>query len=383
MRYLWYSMYAFVTALAVYTLFFNPARRTTTPEPVTPVAVDPLDVDPAPPGDVQIALLLDTSSSMDGLIAQARTQLWEIVAEMQVGDNDESRNVSVALYQYGNNRLSSQSGFIERLSELTSDLDTVSVKLHALTTSGGQEHAPEAILRATQELEWSEEDQVVRVIVIAGNEGFAQGPVALEEAIQAAQQRGIKVVPIFCANGGTTSTGLSSWKRAATVAGTPLETIDPDQVVAKVETPYDAEIVAKYRELEATRIPYGSAPVRERVAQIKGSANSLAAAAPMGAQADRAVAQARQKVDYDLLSKEGEVDYSSLRKDALPESLQGKSQQEVRQEIEALKAKRRSVESEIQELAAKREAHLQSSIPASKGSSHSLGSSVRKSLQTY
>jgi hypothetical protein len=30
---------------------------------------------------VQIALLLDTSSSMDGLIAQAKSQLWKIVNE--------------------------------------------------------------------------------------------------------------------------------------------------------------------------------------------------------------------------------------------------------------------------------------------------------------
>jgi len=31
---------------------------------------------------VQIALLLDTSNSMDGLIHQAQTQLWKIVNEM-------------------------------------------------------------------------------------------------------------------------------------------------------------------------------------------------------------------------------------------------------------------------------------------------------------
>ena len=30
---------------------------------------------------VQIAILLDTSNSMDGLIAQAKTQLWNVVNE--------------------------------------------------------------------------------------------------------------------------------------------------------------------------------------------------------------------------------------------------------------------------------------------------------------
>ena len=31
---------------------------------------------------IQVALLLDTSNSMDGLIEQAKTQLWKIVNEL-------------------------------------------------------------------------------------------------------------------------------------------------------------------------------------------------------------------------------------------------------------------------------------------------------------
>lgn len=43
-------------------------------------AQDAPQVDPASPkGKVQIALLLDTSNSIDGLIDQARTQLWKVV----------------------------------------------------------------------------------------------------------------------------------------------------------------------------------------------------------------------------------------------------------------------------------------------------------------
>jgi hypothetical protein len=140
MRYLWYSMYAFVTALAVYSLFFAPSRRQPTPPPAT--GKTPATA-PSEEAAVQIALLLDTSTSMDGLIEQARTQLWEIVGALQTDDKDQERTVSVALYRYGD-----RSGTIEQVSELTSNLDAVSVKLHTLTTSGGREHHPEAIARA-------------------------------------------------------------------------------------------------------------------------------------------------------------------------------------------------------------------------------------------
>ena len=39
----------------------------------------------APKPLVQIAILLDTSNSMDGLIGQAKTQLWNIVIKLPHG----------------------------------------------------------------------------------------------------------------------------------------------------------------------------------------------------------------------------------------------------------------------------------------------------------
>jgi hypothetical protein len=383
MRYLWYSMYAFVTALAIYSLFFAPARRhQPAPEP-TPIAQE----DPAPAvpaGDVQIALLLDTSSSMDGLIEQARTQLWEIVAELQTDDNDKERVVTVALYQYGNSRLDEKSGFVEKLSELTPELDGVSIKLHSLSTSGGKEYAPEAISRAVQELNWSDDDAIEKVIVIAGNEGFSQGPISAETAMNEAANRGIKVIPIFCANGAATSTGLASWKRAAQLASTELDTIDPDKVIAKVETPYDADIVKKYKELESTQLTYGNEAYRAEAAQIKTTASTYAQEKPMFLQADRAVAQSRQAGRADLVADYGAnaEKIGSLKPASLPSELQGLSKDEQVREIKARKAKRDKIKSEIDLLAYKRKGYMQSA-PAPTSPEPSLGSSVRQKLRSY
>lgn len=66
------------------------------------------EVDPRPDGKnrVQIALLLDTSNSMDGLIGQAKTQLWKVVNSFIDARRDgEAPFVEVALYEYGNNGL--------------------------------------------------------------------------------------------------------------------------------------------------------------------------------------------------------------------------------------------------------------------------------------
>ena len=99
----------------------------------------------APPmGDkplVQMAILLDTSGSMSGLIDQARTELWSIVNEFVFAEqNGRKPQVQVALYEYGNNGLSVETGWIRQIVPLTTDLDKVSQELFALKTNGGDEY---------------------------------------------------------------------------------------------------------------------------------------------------------------------------------------------------------------------------------------------------
>src|SRR5262245_61574481 len=73
---------------------------------------------------IQVAILLDTSSSMDGLIDQARKQLWRVVNELAIAKKDgRSPDLQVALYEYGNDGLSAEKGFIRRILPLTTDLD--------------------------------------------------------------------------------------------------------------------------------------------------------------------------------------------------------------------------------------------------------------------
>ncbi|MEO9894262.1 vWA domain-containing protein, partial [Aurantibacter sp.] len=91
---------------------------------------------------VKIALLLDTSNSMDGLINQAKAQLWDIVNEFTHAKcgNEARPKLQIALYQYGNDNLSSREGYIQQVLNFSSDLDEISEKLFSLTTNGGEEY---------------------------------------------------------------------------------------------------------------------------------------------------------------------------------------------------------------------------------------------------
>ena len=380
MRYLWYSMYGFVTALAIYALFFRPPAQQEPirrPPPVELHEPESVTKVPEQKADVQIALILDTSSSMDGLVEQARAQLWEMVADMQVDDQDGERVVAVALYQYGNNRLSKSEGFVEMLSPLTTELDQVSVKLHELRTSGGKEYAPLAIQRAVQELEWIEDDSVERIIVIAGNEGFQQGPVSSQIAFSVAKSKAIAVLPIFCANSGATKTAVGTWRNAASIAGTNFDTIDPDQKVAQVDSPYDAEILEKYRQLEETKVYAPGMEASAYSGRAEGYAGGTAAI-------DRAVVQSRQSSSEDLVAAygKGKLEIKDLPAESLPGELQDLSLEEKTRLLNERQAKRSALKKEISELNSQRQLHIQKAAPAATAPRPaSLGESFRRNTR--
>jgi hypothetical protein len=91
---------------------------------------------------VQIGILLDTSSSMSGLINQAKDQLWKIVNEVaKANKKNKEVAIEVGLFEYGKSSLPKYEGYLQMLSPLTSDLDTVSEALFTLRTDGGDEYA--------------------------------------------------------------------------------------------------------------------------------------------------------------------------------------------------------------------------------------------------
>ena len=110
------------------------------PTDPTPAPADPLGGRTWPPVPdangapvVQIAILLDTSNSMDGLIDQARTQLWRIVNEFGRAKRDgRAPQLQVALYEYGKSTLPAEQGYLRMIAPFTTDLDQLSEELFAL-----------------------------------------------------------------------------------------------------------------------------------------------------------------------------------------------------------------------------------------------------------
>lgn len=215
---------------------------------------------PAPPARrpvIQLAILLDTSNSMDGLIDQARTQLWRVVNEFGVARKKGLvPELRVALYEYGNEGLPESRGYIRQVLPFTNDLDRVSEELFALQTNGGDEYCGQVIGEAVQALQWSNHGDDLKVIFIAGNEPFTQGLVDYRVSVQKAAARGIIVNTIFC--GDKTEGVQTQWGNGAQLAEGRYVAIDQDAQVAEIDAPQDAEIAALGMKLNETYIAYGT-----------------------------------------------------------------------------------------------------------------------------
>ncbi|GAB4189035.1 MAG: hypothetical protein Kow00105_03540 [Phycisphaeraceae bacterium] len=317
----------------------------------------PLD---SPRPAVDIAILLDTSNSMDGLIDQARGQLWTIVNEFAAAKKHGlTPHLRVALFEYGNTNLPASEGYIRQVAPLTDDLDEVSEALFALTTRGGDEYCGQVIDEAVTRLDWSREPNAYRAIFIAGNEPFTQGPVNYQRACAYAIQHGIIVNTIHCGDYQTGVDGM--WAHGAQLGEGRYLNINHDQAVVHIDAPQDPELIRLNAELNTTYIWYGR---KGRVAGLRQSAQDENAALFGGANvAQRAASKASgvyQLADADLVDalSLGEVDLQTLPEDDLPEALRGMTEDERRAYIESQAHQRARIRANINALASEREAFV-------------------------
>ena len=245
---------------------------------------------------VQIAVLLDTSGSMSGLIEQAKTQLWKLVNEFITAKQDgKTPAVQVALYEYGKSSLRADENWIRQIQPLTRDLDKVSEELFALTTNGGEEYCGAVIERATKDLAWDANPKVYKAIFIAGNEPFTQGPVDSKKSCQNAIAKGIIVNTIHC---GTEAQGIAEhWNQGALLADGKYLVIDQNQAIVHIEAPQDKEIVKLNKQLNRTYINYGSAAPAAKARQIEQD-NNAAANAQSGAEVQRVISKVGKKIKF-------------------------------------------------------------------------------------
>ncbi|HOT95742.1 MAG TPA: VWA domain-containing protein [bacterium] len=309
---------------------------------------------------VQLALLLDTSNSMDGLIDQARTQLWKIVNEFISARVDGQRpEIAVALYHYGTPSLGERTGYIRQLSPLTNDLDKISEALFSLTTNGGDEYCGAVIGRAVDELAWSSGKQDYRAIFIAGNEPFTQGDVDFRTTCKKAITKGILVNTIFC---GSRQEGIDTqWQAGADLADGSYFNIDQNAKSFEPPTPFDQELADLGTGLNRTYIAYGREGAVGAANQACQDINA-AMASPV-AVVQRAITKSQaiySNAGWDLVDavQQKQVRLEELEKEDLPEEMRSMTPAERQKYLDRKFAERKAIQEKIEVLRVKRAAYI-------------------------
>ena len=186
---------------------------------------------------IQAAILLDVSNSMDGLIEQAKAQLWNMVSVMGKAtcDNGLAPQIEIALYEYGRSNNDIKAGFVKQVSGFTTDLDKLSQQLFNLTTNGGDEYCGQVIYTSLKDLNWDSDPANYKVIFIAGNEDFLQGKLHYIKACDEAKQKGVIVNTIYC---GDRMQGIREhWNMNAECGSGSYTNINQDAKIEDIPTP--------------------------------------------------------------------------------------------------------------------------------------------------
>lgn len=332
-----------------------------------PCAQEVVPIRPVPPAAsgqpvVELAICLDTSGSMDGLIENAKQKIWAIVNDLALAE--PTPRLRVALLSYGNDGHDAERGWVLVRSDFTEDLDLISRELFALTTNGGTELVARAIRTSVDTLAWTPGDAGLKLIVVAGNESAEQDTqYAAGDMAAAAIGRGILVNTIYCGN--AMDEIAPGWKAVSLKADGQFAVIDHNSVSLAIATPFDGRLGELSVALNATYLPFGELGVMACENQARQDANAE------GCNTWTAASRAQTKAGalysnahWDLVDacKDAAFDLAKIADKDLPEPMRTMTLEQRKAHVAEKAAARAALQQQIGELGAQRQSFLDAEI---------------------
>ena len=309
---------------------------------------------------IQAAILLDVSNSMDGLIDQAKAQLWNMVSVMGKAEcNNQSPEIQIALYEYGRPTNDARQGYVKKINDFISDLDQLSQNLFSLKTNGGDEFCGHVIYSSLTEMDWDTASTCYKVIFIAGNEDFLQGDIQYIKACEEAKKKGVIVNTIYC---GPKMRGIQEhWNLGAECGSGSFSNINQYAKEMDIPTPYDTTLMSLNTKLNGTYIYYGADGMQYLATQGFVDANNAQLSKP--AFSKRVAVKAKgyySNKNWDVIdaSKADSSFVANVDIKTLPDSLKNKSRAELLKIVKTKSIERENIQKEITTVAAQRDAYI-------------------------
>ncbi len=335
---------------------------------------------------VEVVFVLDTTGSMSGLIHTAKEKIWSIASTL--AQAQQAPEISIGLVAYRDRG----DAYVTQVVDLNRDLDSMYAKLMDFAADGGgdgPEAVNEALDAAVKSMSWSLDQSTYKVVFLVGDAPphmDYQDDVKYPQIVAAAAAKGIVVNTIQC---GSLSDTVAPWRHIASLGGGRYFTVEQAGSAVAIETPFDARIATLAAELDSTRLYYGSAAQQAAMASKVDATARLTEEASVAARARRGAFNVSAAGEANLLGERelvddvasGRVDIAAVPPAELPAAVAALRVEERRALVAKTAQQRDELKREISELAAQRDAYIETQVDAAGGADASLDQQIYEAVR--
>jgi hypothetical protein len=319
----------------------------------------------APPQShqIEVVFILDTTSSMSGLIQAAKEKIWSIATTMASAEQaPDIRMGLVAFRDRGDT-------YVTRVFDLSQDLDSMYASLMDFKAQGGgdgPESVNQALYEAINHISWSEDDRVYKVAFLIGDapphmdyNDDVKFPVTLEMA----KRKGIVVNTI---QSGQNHSTAPVWKHIAQLGYGEYFQVENSGNAVAVVTPFDKKLSELAASLESTRLYYGDEEAKDKQRRKNEATAKLHDELSEAALARRSTFNATASGESNFLGENelvdaissGRIELDDIDRDDMPASLQALAPAEQMAVIADQARQREEIKRDIQKLSESRNAFI-------------------------
>ena len=317
---------------------------------------------------LEVTFVLDTTSSMSGLIEGAKEKIWSIASRMATGKPSPRIRVGLVGFRDKGDE------YVTKTFDLTEDLDTVYKNLRAFQAGGGgdgPEHVGRALGEAVKLMSWSQDPHTAKMIFLVGDapphDDYKDGWDSATWA-KAAIAKGIVVNTVRC---GAQLGTEQSFRMLAKLADGTFDSIGQTGGMVAVATPFDDELSKLNNAVADTTVYGGAARGREEGEAHKKEMKALAPSAS----ADRLSYRTNSGLGASGGGGLSAVDLTAapekaaeLKADDLPDNLKGLSKEKRVEFLKQQQAQRKELEAKVVEVSKKRDAWISKNAKVEKDS---------------
>ncbi len=317
---------------------------------------------------VEVVFVIDTTSSMGGLIEGAKQRIWAIANEIAKGR--PAPRVKMGLVAFRDKG----DAYVTKVFDLSENLDNTYKDLLSLSAEGGgdgPEHVIAGLDAAVENISWSKDPKTFRVVYLVGDapphENYPEAP-TLASVMQKAVRRGLIVNSVQCGTDGETTVAFNHISRMGEGRLLP---IPQDGGMVAMVTPFDGKMAALSGKLEGTGLAYGGSRKAARESGMLAAAVRGMASAPAAAERAEYKARAGFAGESDLAQAvaENRVALKDVKADELPDALRDMPADKREARLKEITAERKKLKKEMDGLADARASWLKNQSGAKRADS--------------